>query len=92
MSENRAYLRAADIATLTGMSLRTVRRWIADGVIPSSKLAGARLVSKADLETVLSGLSDRPQERPSEGEESTLNHNASPYRESLPQEHVPSLL
>jgi predicted DNA-binding transcriptional regulator AlpA len=50
----RRYLRAADIVRLTGMSLRTVRRWIADEVIPSTKLCGARLVAAADLEAVLS--------------------------------------
>ena len=36
------------------MSLRTVRRWIADEVIPSTKLGGARLVAAADLEAVFS--------------------------------------
>jgi excisionase family DNA binding protein len=48
------YLRAPDIVRLTGMSLRTVRRWIADGTLPSTKVGGARLVAKADLDQVLS--------------------------------------
>ena len=47
-------LRAADVARLTGMSLRTVRRWIDDEIIPSTKLGGARLVPKAELERLLS--------------------------------------
>ena len=53
MTGGAAYLRAGDIARLTGMSLRTVRRWIADEVLPSIKLGGARLVAKADLERLL---------------------------------------
>jgi excisionase family DNA binding protein len=35
------------------MSMRTVRRWIADEIIPSTKLGGVRLVSNADLERLL---------------------------------------
>jgi excisionase family DNA binding protein len=50
MTDGTEYLRVADIARLTGMSLRTVRRWIADQIIPSIKLGGARLVARADLE------------------------------------------
>jgi len=29
MTDSRAYLRAGDIARLTGVSIRTARRWIA---------------------------------------------------------------
>ena len=54
MTERTEYLRAADVARLTGMSLRTVRRWIDDEIIPSTKLGGARLVPKAELERLLS--------------------------------------
>ena len=50
MTDGTDYLRAADLARLTGMSLRTVRRWIADEIIPSTKLGGARLVARADFE------------------------------------------
>jgi excisionase family DNA binding protein len=49
------YLRAADIVRLTGMSLRTIRRLIADEIIPSTKLGGARLVARADLERLRRG-------------------------------------
>jgi excisionase family DNA binding protein len=50
MTATAGYLRAAEIERLTGMSLRTVRRWIAEGTLPSTKLGGARLVARADLE------------------------------------------
>jgi excisionase family DNA binding protein len=68
MTGDREYLRAAKIATLTGMSLRTVRRWINDEVLPSSKLGGARLVAAADLEAALSGSGDRPEKFASDSE------------------------
>ncbi|MBK5197071.1 MAG: helix-turn-helix domain-containing protein [Methyloceanibacter sp.] len=57
MKDGREYLRAPDIVRLTGMSLRTVRRWIVDEIIPSAKLGGARLVARADLERLLAPLS-----------------------------------
>ncbi len=50
MTGDTEYLRASDIARLTGVSIRTARRWIADEIIPSTKLGGARLVARADLE------------------------------------------
>ncbi len=50
MTGGTEYLRASDIARLTGVSIRTARRWIADEIIPSTKLGGARLVARADLE------------------------------------------
>jgi excisionase family DNA binding protein len=53
MTGDTEYLRAADIVRLTGVSTRTVRRWIADEIIPSVKLGGARLVARADLERLL---------------------------------------
>jgi hypothetical protein len=36
------------------MSLRTVRRWITAGIVPSVKLGGARLVAQAELERLFS--------------------------------------
>jgi excisionase family DNA binding protein len=54
MTNSTEYLRAGDIARLTGMSLRTVRRWIADEIVPSTKFGGARLVAKAELGRLLS--------------------------------------
>jgi excisionase family DNA binding protein len=53
MSGGTEFLRAGEIARLTGMSIRTVRRWIADEIIPSVKLGGARLVAKAELAGLL---------------------------------------
>ena len=53
MTVHRRYLRAADIAALTGASIRTVRRWIANEVIPSVKLGGARLVAEAEFERLI---------------------------------------
>ena len=54
MSGEREYLRADDIARLTGMSLRTTRRWIATGLLASAKVGGARLVAKSEIERLLS--------------------------------------
>jgi excisionase family DNA binding protein len=54
MTAGRKHFRAAEIAALTGSSIRTVRRWIAAEILPSVKLGGARLVAIADLETLLS--------------------------------------
>jgi excisionase family DNA binding protein len=54
MTNGTEYLRAGDIARLTGMSLRTIRRWISGEIVPSTKLGGARLVAKAELGRLLS--------------------------------------
>jgi excisionase family DNA binding protein len=62
MSGDREYLRAADVARLTGVSIRTARRWIADAIIPSTKLGGARLVARANLEHRLCSSSDSTKE------------------------------
>ena len=54
MSEAPEYLRARDIARLTGMSVRTARRWIARRIVASGKVGGARLVARSELERLLS--------------------------------------
>jgi excisionase family DNA binding protein len=54
MTTGREYLRAGDIAQLTGVSLRTARRWIARKILASTKVGGARLVAKRELERLLS--------------------------------------
>ena len=46
----RTFLRPRQIAEMLGVTERTVRRWIADGTLPSVKLGGARLVARATLE------------------------------------------
>jgi excisionase family DNA binding protein len=68
MSAGTRSLRAADIAELTGASIRTVRRWIAEEVIPSTKLGGARLVTKANLERLFSPAADLIEEPDDETE------------------------
>jgi len=55
---NREYRRARDIAEELGVSVRTVRRWIASGTLPSIKLGGARLVPDYGLDGVLAGDQD----------------------------------
>jgi excisionase family DNA binding protein len=70
MKDGRKYLRAVEIAALTGMSLRTIRRRIADHTIPSVKLGGARLVAMAGLKAVLSGSSDLVEDRTRDEEKS----------------------
>ena len=50
------YLRARAVAALLGVSERTVRRWIAVGIIPSVKVGGTRLISMAELERHTRGL------------------------------------
>ena len=57
-------LSAVGIASLTGMSLRTVRRWIANETLPSSKVGGARLVSRNGLARMLC-----PQNKPWEDDD-----------------------
>jgi excisionase family DNA binding protein len=54
MTHGPEYLRAHDIARLTGVHLRTARRWIANKILVSGKLGGARLVAKSELERLFS--------------------------------------
>jgi excisionase family DNA binding protein len=60
MTAAKKFLRAAEIAELTGMSVRSIRRWIANEVLPSTKLGGARLVAWADLDRLLSPYQESP--------------------------------
>jgi excisionase family DNA binding protein len=53
MTDGPQFLRAGDIARLTGVSL-TVRRWIAGETLPSAKIGGARLVPRTAVEQLLS--------------------------------------
>jgi excisionase family DNA binding protein len=54
MTDVAQFLRAGDIARLTGASVRTVRRWIADKTLPSVKVGGTRLVPRTAVERMLS--------------------------------------
>jgi excisionase family DNA binding protein len=67
MTGDAAFLRAGEIARLTGVSLRTVRRWIADRVLPSTRVGGARLVATADLNRLLSPSPDLAEFPDSDG-------------------------
>jgi excisionase family DNA binding protein len=49
----RSHMRAADVAAELGVSLRTVRRWISDGRLLSTRLGGARLIAQDDLHRLL---------------------------------------
>lgn len=46
---DRRYLRAREVAELTGLSVRTVRRRIADETIRSVKWGGTRLVPATEF-------------------------------------------
>jgi excisionase family DNA binding protein len=47
------FLRAAGVATLLDVSERTVRRWIADGRLPSVKIGGTRFIAITALDVLL---------------------------------------
>jgi excisionase family DNA binding protein len=68
MSAGKRYLRATEIAGLTGVSVRTARRWIADEILPSAKLGGARLVAIEALERLLPSTPAELPELPDENE------------------------
>ena len=68
MTEPKEYLRARDIAQLTGVSLRTARRWIAKEILASGKVGGARLVAKSELDRLLSPRGDMNKEDRDDGE------------------------
>jgi excisionase family DNA binding protein len=53
MTDVPDFLRAREIALLARVSVRTVRRWIAEETLPSVKLRGVRLVPRKDLERML---------------------------------------
>jgi excisionase family DNA binding protein len=54
MTDVPDFLRAGDIARCAGVSVRTVRRWIAAETLPSVKIGGVRLVARKDLERTVS--------------------------------------
>ena len=62
--EVAAYLSAAQVAHHLGISLRTVRRWISSGALPSTRIGGTRRVAIADLEGALSGQRDLTKRPP----------------------------
>jgi len=89
MTDAPKYLRAADIARLSGASVRTARRWIADRIVPSVKVRGMRLVPRKALEQVLSPAPldwDEPDSKDS-GKSGLVSN-----RESTRTRNVPSLV
>jgi excisionase family DNA binding protein len=53
MTAAQEYLRADEIARQCGVSLRTVRRWIASKTLPSVKVGGLRLVARETVQQML---------------------------------------
>ena len=51
MTDAPEFLRAGDIARLTGVSVRTVRRWIAEETLPSVKLRRRAIGSQEGART-----------------------------------------
>jgi excisionase family DNA binding protein len=65
------YMRADQIARLTGVSLRTVRRWIATGTLPSVKVCGVRLVAEKAVQQMLAPDMRELDENDPENEDNT---------------------
>jgi excisionase family DNA binding protein len=66
MTDVTEYLRAAGIARLTGVSIRTARRWIAKRLVASAKVGGTRLVAKSELERLLASMPEITEEETEE--------------------------
>jgi excisionase family DNA binding protein len=64
MTDAPEYLRARDIARLTGVSLRTARRWISKEILASAKVGGVRLVPRGELERMFSPPADQTEDTP----------------------------
>jgi excisionase family DNA binding protein len=64
----KQYLRATQIAAITGASIRTVRRWIAGELLPSVRIGGTRLVAEADLDRLLAPSRSNAHPHPAEAE------------------------
>jgi excisionase family DNA binding protein len=61
MAGTPEYLRAREVANLLNLSERTVRRWIADGTVPSAKIGGARLVIVDEIRRLLAPPSSKTE-------------------------------
>ena len=94
MTEGREHLRARDIALLTGVSMsERSGAGSPTEIIPSVKVGGARLVPEGELAHLLSTLQPPTEEAIAEDMNNGENKaNSGMYRESLVQEHVPSIL
>jgi excisionase family DNA binding protein len=69
MTGQSEYLRARDIARLTGVSIRTARRWISKEILASAKVGGARLVPRRELERLFSPPANLTEDTPNSEEE-----------------------
>jgi excisionase family DNA binding protein len=49
MTDRPAFTAARALARRYGKSERTIRRWIADGTLPSVKIGGSRLIPEDQL-------------------------------------------
>jgi excisionase family DNA binding protein len=92
MTDQGEYLRARDLARITGMSIRTARRWIAERILGSGKIGGARLVHRSELERLLSPPIRLDESDPGGADEIAWNQPVANFREGSLEEHVPSLL
>jgi excisionase family DNA binding protein len=64
------YLRAGEIARLCGVSVRTVRRWIAAETLQSVKVGGVRLIARQAIGQALAPASpDWKEDDPKEEKE-----------------------
>jgi excisionase family DNA binding protein len=50
--ESKVYLSAAELALLCGVTERTTKRWIAEGVMPTALIGGVRRVRRSDVEAL----------------------------------------
>lgn len=53
ISERRAFFTPKSLAVYLAVSERTVRGWIADGIIPSYLIEGSRRIDPADIDAYL---------------------------------------
>jgi excisionase family DNA binding protein len=92
MNARKQYLRPGAIAELTGMSIRTIRRWIRDDVLPSTKLGGARLVATKDLQAVLSAPQYKAKKPLTSKTKYGDEQEVTACRENISQEQVPCIV
>jgi excisionase family DNA binding protein len=59
LTERRAFLTPKTLAQYLALSERTVRSMLAEGVIPSYLIGGARRIDPVDVDAYLSGCRDR---------------------------------
>jgi excisionase family DNA binding protein len=58
VTERRCFFTARTLADFLAVSERTVRQMLADGVIPSYRIAGSRRIDPVDVDAYLAGCRD----------------------------------